>query len=242
VGKPYEGEFSIGTRLIGELCAQGLLVRTRVRGTWRSNLFEYAPLADWLPGTDLASVTPEEARAWLVRRYLAAFGPATLDDVQWWTGWTKTDTKKALKVLEPEWVEVAVVGLGEGYVMLAADAERLRAFTPPDSPFAALLPSLDPYVMGYRDRRRFLADEHRPKLFDRAGNSVPTVLVNGRVVGAWEQREEGRTVYHLLEEVSDEAQALLNDETARLARFLEGETLSGGFLAPSFQQVTGETT
>jgi len=113
-GKAYEGEFSIGTRLMGEWCARGVLVRTRPRGTWRSSLHEYAAreASDWLPDVDLASVTPEEARAWLVRRYLAALGPATLDDVQWWTGLTKTETKNALKPLEPELAEVSIAGLG----------------------------------------------------------------------------------------------------------------------------------
>jgi uncharacterized protein YcaQ len=235
VGKPYEGEFSIGTRLMSSMCAQGLLVRTRVRGSWRSNLYEYAPLADWLPGVDLASVTAQEARTWLVRRYLAAFGPARADDVKWWTGFTKTDTKKALAALEPEVVEVTVEEMGSRYLMLAGDAERAVGFVAPSDPFACLLPSLDPYIMGYRDRRRFLAEEHRPRLFDRAGNSVPTVLMNGRVVGAWGQHKDGTVRYDLLEQITAEERAHLEAEVARLESFLDGEYLPSGFLTPSFK-------
>ena len=81
--KPYAGEFSIGSRLVPSMCAMGLLVRARPRGTWRSNLYEYAPLSAWLPGVDLDTVAPQEAQVWLVRRYLCAFGPATGDDIQW---------------------------------------------------------------------------------------------------------------------------------------------------------------
>jgi uncharacterized protein YcaQ len=242
VGKPYEGEFSIGTRIISNMCAQGLLVRTRVRGTWRSNLYEYAPLSDWLPDANLASVTAQEARAWLVRRYLAAFGPATPDDVQWWTGFTKTDTRKALKALEAEVAEIAIDGLGGGYLVLADDAESLRRFAPPGIAFSFFLPSLDPYIMGYRDRRRFLAEEHRPKLFDRAGNSVPTVWLNGRVVGSWGQQEDGCVQLHLLEKTTTGEQALLDGEAARLEGFLAEEHLRSGFLTPSFHRVAGETT
>ena len=56
--------------------------------------------------------------------------------------------------------------------------------------------------MGYRDRGRFLDPEHRTKLFDRAGNAVLTVWVNGRLVGAWGQRkEDGCVVYGLFEPV-----------------------------------------
>jgi hypothetical protein len=79
--------------------------------------------------------------------------------------------------------------------------------------------------MGYRDRRRFLAAEHRAKVFDRAGNAMPTVWVNGRVVGACGQRKDGSVVYGLFEPVGEEEQALLADEVQRLEGFLGGEFL-----------------
>jgi hypothetical protein len=232
VGKAYEGEFSVGSRLVPRRCAAGLLVRTRPRGTWRSSLYEYAPLSDWLPDIDLDSVTPQEARAWLVGRYLSTFGPATLDDVQWWTGLNKTETKKALKALKPGIVEVTIEGLGAGYLMLADDAQRLRDFIPPDTPYAFFLPNLDPYIMGYRDRRRFLASEHRVKLFDRAGNAVPTVWVNGRVVGAWGQRKDGSVIHRLFETVGEEEQALLEDKRQQLEAFLGSEYLPPRYRTP----------
>ena len=80
VGKPYEGEFSIGSRLVPSMCTMGLLIRTQPRGTWRSSLYEYAALNDWLSELDLMSVEPRDARNWLVRRYLSAFGPVTFDE------------------------------------------------------------------------------------------------------------------------------------------------------------------
>jgi hypothetical protein len=89
--------------------------------------------------------------------------------------------------------------------------------------------------MGYRDRRRFLAEEHRPRLFDRAGNSVPTVLMNGRVVGAWGQHKDGTVRYDLLEQITAEERAHLEAEVARLESFLDGEYLPSGFLTPSFK-------
>jgi hypothetical protein len=228
VDKSYEGEFSIGSRLVPGMCARGLIVRTRPRGTWRSNLYEYAAFSAWLPAIDLQSATSPGAQAWLVRRYLAAFGPATPGDVQWWTGFSRADTTRALDSLAPEVVHVAVEGLGQGYLMLAPDARRLRDMAPAEDPYVLFLPSLDPYIMGYRDRRRFLAHEHHTELFDRAGNPVPTVWANGQVVGAWGQRKDGSVVYRLLEPVSEEMQALLAGEARQLSAFLDGE-----FLRPS---------
>jgi hypothetical protein len=238
VGKPYEGEFSIGSRFVYEMCARGWLIRGRPRGTWRSSLYEYVALSDWLPDVDLESVRPQEAQAWLVGRYLAAFGPAAFEDVQWWTGFSKRETKKALEALGPAVVEAAIESLGDGYLMLADDARRLCDFAPPDGPYVFFLPSLDPYIMGYGDRRRFLAAEHRAKLFDRAGNAVPTVWVNGRVVGAWGQREDGSVIYRLLEAVGEDEQALLAAEARRLEGFLGGEYLPPAFRT-SFTRALG---
>jgi uncharacterized protein YcaQ len=232
-GKAYEGEFSIGSRLVPDMYALGLLVRARPRGTWRSNLYEYAALSDWLPEVDLDSVHPAEARAWLVRRYLNAFGPATADDVQWWTGLTKGETNSALHAIANQVVQMSVEGWDGEYLALADDLERLRHFTRPERPTAFLLPSLDPYIMGYRERRRFLEPEHRAKLFDRAGNAVPTAWANGRVVGAWGQpKDEGDVIYRLFEPVSDELRALLDAQARRLEGFLGGEVLSPRFRTP----------
>jgi hypothetical protein len=230
-GKAYEGEFSIGSRLVGDMCMRGLLVRTRPRGTWRSSLYEYAALSDWLPGVDLESVTQGEARAWLVHRYLAAFGPVTPDDVQWWTGLTKGETQQALDAIASKVAEVAIEGLGDEHLMLADDAERLHDFMLPRAPYVFLLPSLDPYIMGYSDRRRFLASEHRKKVFDRAGNAVPTVWANGRVVGVWGQHKDGRVFYELFEPLGD-AEWLLTEEVWGLEEFLEGEALPPGIRTP----------
>jgi hypothetical protein len=225
VGKRYEGEFSIGSRLVPEMCAQGLLIRARPRGTWRSNLYEYAPLSTWLPGADLESVRPQDARTWLVRRYLSAFGPTLFQDLQWWTGFSKADASRALQKLEPELLEVTIEGLDRGYLMLREDACRLGEFEPPSATYAFFLPELDPYIMGYRERQRFLTEGHFAKILDRAGNAMPTVWVNGRTVGAWGQRPDGSVAYQLFEAVGEAAQALLAGEARRLEGFMQGETL-----------------
>ena len=225
VGKPYEGEFSVGSRLIPSMCVQGLLIRARPRGRWRSNLYEYAALSEWLPDLNLDPVAPEEARTWLVRRYLSAFGPATFDDIRWWTGFTKGEAEDALLSLKRDLVEAAIEDLGEAYLMMAKDAQRLSDYAPPETPHISFLPALDPYIMGYRDRRRFLAPEHNAQVFDRAGNAMPTVWVNGQVVGAWGQRKNGEVVYGLFEEENEEELTLLEAEAQRLEDWMNGEYL-----------------
>jgi hypothetical protein len=225
LGKSYAGTFSLGSRLVPAMCTLGMLVRARPHGTWRSNLYEYAAPADWLPGIDLEAMEPQAARAELVRRYLAAFGPAKAEDVQWWTGFTVEEVEESQSAIQPSPVELHIEGMDGAYLVLPDQGHQLWSCSPPGIPYVAFLPSLDPYIMGYRDRRRFLAPEHEKKVFDRAGNAMPTVWVNGGVVGAWGQHKDGRVAYGLFESIHDTERALLDDEACRLSDFLNGEYL-----------------
>jgi hypothetical protein len=205
------------------MCALGQLVRVNPRGTWRGNLWRYTPLAAWLPAVDLEAVDAPEARAWLVRQYLRAFGPATAADAQWWTGLPKGAITGALAELGDEARTVAIEGLGDDYLMLAEDAERLARFDPPEEPYVFLLPALDPYIMGYQDRRRFLDPQHKTVVFDYAGNARPTVWAGGRVVGTWREEKRGRPAYDLFEAVSADEERLLDGQMKRLGEFLGGD-------------------
>jgi hypothetical protein len=62
-------------------------------------------------------------------------------------------------------------------------------------------------------------------VFDRAGNAMPTVWVDGRVVGVWRQRWDASVVTGLFEPISLAGQAALTAEARRLEAFLHGEVL-----------------
>ncbi len=65
---------------------------------------------------------PVEAE--LARRYLAAFGPATPEDLAWWAGWGKAQVKRALATIEAVPVELAGGGSG---VLLPDDLAECRS-------------------------------------------------------------------------------------------------------------------
>src|SRR5207237_2307075 len=88
-------------------------------------------------------------------------------------------------------------------------------------PSAALLPSLDPSVMGWTGRDWFLGP-HARMLFDRSGNAGPTVWWDGRVVGGWAQRPGGEVVYRMLEDVGADARAAVELAASRLGAWLGG--------------------
>jgi hypothetical protein len=191
-GKKWEGTQSVSGRLLVLLSAEGHVVRGRPRGSWVSTQYRWAPTERWL-GKPMRRLAEGAARVELARRYVHAFGPATVADLKWWTGWTAGETNKALRELDP--VEVELDGGGVG-LLLADDVQPVRAV----KPWVALLPALDTTVMGWTERSWFLG-ELGPALFDRSGNAGPTVWCDGRVVGGWAQRKDGEIAFRLLADV-----------------------------------------
>ncbi|MEU1146267.1 winged helix DNA-binding domain-containing protein [Streptomyces sp. NPDC005863] len=215
-GKSYEGRQKLASRLLLLLAAEGHVVRGRPRGTWTSHQYRWAPLTDWLPG-GLADWDTQKAETELARRWLRAFGPATADDLRWWAGWTKTQTKRALTELRPVEVDLA----GTAGLLLADDLEE----TPPPEPWTALLPALDSTPMGWQHRGWFLG-EHGPRLFDGNGNIGPSLWWNGRIVGGWAQDGNGDVVYRFLEDVGADARDAVQTEAERLTSRLAGVRLT----------------
>ena len=220
--KKWGGSQGISTRVLFLLSAQGQIARGRPRGSWISSQHRWAPMEAWLPG-GIAKLTTEVARAELVSRWLLAFGPGTLADLRWWTGWTTGEVRQALAAVGA--VEVDLDG-GTGFV-LAPDVERV----PPPEPWVALLPALDPTVMAWTQRRWFLG-EHGPALFDRSGNAGPTVWCQGRVAGGWAQRKDGEIVFRLLEDVGADAARAVAAEAGRLASWLGSVRVTPRFRTP----------
>jgi hypothetical protein len=205
-GTPNEAPISVASRVLFLLAAQGQAVRGRPRGGWTSTQYRWASLEAWAPG--LATWAGPDAAVELARRWLAAYGPATVDDLRWWTGWTATRARAALTALAPAEVDLD----GVPGIALPDDLEP----GPPAEPWAALLPALDSTAMGWQQRDWSLG-EHAARLFDRTGNAGPTAWWDGRVIGTWARARDGEIVWRLLEDAGAEAAAALDAAAARVA-------------------------
>jgi DNA glycosylase AlkZ-like len=221
-GKRWAAEQSMSTRVLWQLAADGLAIRGRPRGGWNSTQYRWAPVEAWLP-RGMPRLPVDETRVELAQRWLRSFGPATIGDLRWWTGWTLGDTKQAVAALDVDEVDLD----GQPGIVLAGDVGATRAVRP----WAALLPALDPTIMGWKGRDWYLGD-HGPALFDRAGNAGPSVWVNGRVVGGWGQRKDGEVVFKLLEDVGRDGAALVEAEVERLTSWLGGQRVVPLFRTP----------
>jgi len=230
-GRTWQGTVGVSTRILFLLAAEGRVIRGRPRGSVVSSLYRWAPMDRWVPG-GLPSMPTDEARAGLVRRWLGAYGPGTLADLRWWTGWPLRDLRHALAAVATAEVDLG----GEVGLVLAEDAEPEAA--PPEGPWAALLPSLDPTVMGWARRDWFLGP-HRAALFDRNGNAGPTAWWNGRVVGGWAQRPDGEVVVRLLEDPGEEAARALRDAAGEVGAWLGQVRVVPRFRTPLEAELAG---
>jgi len=155
------------------------LVQVPPRAVWgRSGSTTYAHARSWLPmqapGTDPRLVAPS-----LVRRYLRAFGPASVRDVQAWSGLTRL--REVVEDLEPDLrhyrdesgtdlVDLAELGLADG-------AEPL----PP-----LFVAPFDNVILSHADRRRIISDESRRAIATKNGLIPGTVLIDGFVAATWQ--------------------------------------------------------
>jgi len=167
----------------------------------------------------------------VARRYLGAFGPATPEDlVQWFVApyFGRTEARRIFERLRPELEEVGVEG--RRAFLLAADADEAGAPRPEGPP--RLLPEYDAYVLGFRERERFIPDAARarirahPKGRFEGPACVPLLIVDGVVAGLWERRRRGKQVEIRVEPLAPLAarrRRAVETEAARIARFLGAE-------------------
>jgi hypothetical protein len=228
-GKTWAAQVGVSTRVLFLLATDGRIVRGRPRGSWLSSQYRWAPTDLWL-GAPLPRLDHDEASASLLRRWLLAFGPGTLTDIRWWTGWTARQTKAALAALEV--AEVDLGGGATGYVL----PDDTTAVEPPQRR-VTLLPSLDPTIMGWKERDWYL-NGYADLLFDRNGNAGPTIVADGRVIGAWAQTADGTIATKLLERVDRATTRDLQHERDRLAEWLGTSRIVPRFRTPIDKELT----
>ncbi|TMR00317.1 winged helix DNA-binding domain-containing protein [Actinomadura soli] len=146
-------------------------------GTWNvAGATPFALAEEWI-GESLYELGP----ATLIRRYLAAFGPASVKDFQMWSGLRRMDA--AFAELRPE---LRVYKDENGVELFDLPDARI----PDDGPAPVrLLPGFDNLVLAYADRTRLMTDEQR-RIVCVGAEIKPTLLVDGRVHGLWTLRHD----------------------------------------------------
>jgi hypothetical protein len=160
--------------------------------------------------------TPSSPEA-LVRRFLAAFGPASVADAQVWSGLPKLAA--VFDALRP--------GLAT-----FRDARNRELFDLPEAPRpdadtpapVRLVPDWDALLLGHQDRSRVIADAHRARISTRNLQITACFLVDGIVAGSWSITRKGKAATLALEpfvKISKRDQVAVKAEAERLLEFAE---------------------
>jgi hypothetical protein len=153
-----------------------------------------------------------EAKAFAIRRYLGAFGPATRADVSQWSGVPIRDLQPGFETLR-----LRSFRDEQGRELLDLPRAPLVSADAPAPP--RLLPRWDELLLAHKDRTRVLPDEYRKAAIQRNGDVQQTFLVDGLVAGVWAQ--DGKRIrLEPFAPLQRTARRELEDEAARLNRWL----------------------
>lgn len=186
------------------------LVRVPPSGTWEQRRADlYATAEHWV-GPE--QVSPEAGLEQLVRRYLAAFGPALKADIADWGGIPMAELNNTL-----EQIVLRRFRDEDGRELIDLPRAPLPAGDIPAPP--RFLPVWDATLLVHCRRTGILPEEYRSLVFNvKTPNSVNTFLVDGRVAGGW-RYEGGEVRLEPFDGVPRKARRDLEDEAKRLARF-----------------------
>jgi hypothetical protein len=248
VRAPSDRPQNLTTSLLTLMSAQGRLVRSTPVGVWTSRHHRWEPIGRWWPD-GLPAHDIDQARRALARRWLTRFGPATVEDLQWWSGWNKTTVRRALGNLPIAEINLhgqPGITLRERYNKTvstpdgpAGDFNELAGNVPDDADgqIASLLPALDPTPMGWKHRDWFLGIDHQA-VFDRAGNIGPTVWWNGEIIGSWAISATGELRTRVLVDRGAAATAAIDTAAAHLHQRLNGATITPAIRTPLERSIT----
>ena len=185
------------------------LVQVPPRAVWgASGLARHTSAESWL-GRPLSAAATLDT---LVRRYLAAFGPASVMDVQAWSGLTRL--REVVDRLRP--------GLRAFRDENGAELFDLPGAPRPDPGTPApvrLVAEFDNLLLAHADRSRVISDDGRKKMFTRPNIYPGAVLIDGLVAGIWRVSLSARAAIVQVapfRKISSQEREAISDEGTRL--------------------------
>jgi hypothetical protein len=176
-------------------------------------LWNAQPAGRFVPLDEPVAHVPLEARAELISRYLAAFGPSSLRDISAWSMMHVPELKASLALLEP----LRRFRDEQGRELF--DVARAPLPSPETPAPVRFLPKWDNVLLAWADRTRVLPERYRKRVIGMNGDVAQTFLVDGFVAGTW-RADEGRVKPQPFARLSRAARQEVEDEAERLEAFL----------------------
>lgn len=194
------------------------LVQVPPRGLWgESGQSTHTSAEDWL-GSSLP-VASDSSLETMLERYLAAFGPASVKDMQTWSGLTRLG--EVVRRMRPR-------------LRTFRDENGTELFDLPDAPLpdpdtpisARYMAEFDNALLSHADRTRIISEEDRQRVFTINGIIRSTFLIDGFVAGTWKiarERKSATLVIEPFRTLSKKDVTELTEEGAHLLRFAAGD-------------------
>jgi hypothetical protein len=146
----------------------------------------------WLPDLNWQPPPPDQAHMELVRRYLATYGPATIDDIAHWLGGRLGDARRWVDALRDDIMEIDV----DDTMMLlrVADLDDLHSRRRPGAAGVHLLGKYDPLLLAHKEKTWLVDPDDQGRVWRSGGRVEAVVLFDHEIVGTWRYRRGRRDV------------------------------------------------
>jgi hypothetical protein len=191
---------------------RGARVRAHVLHHHETALWKARPGGRFVALDEPEPHAPVEARAEILRRYLAAFGPASRRDIVAWSMMHVPEIQRALDLLEP----LRRFRDEHGRELLDVPRAPLPAAETPAP--VRFLPKWDNVLLAFADRTRVLPEQYRKTVIRMNGDVAQTFFLDGFVAGTW-RVENGRVVPEPFEALPRSVRREVDDEAGRLEAF-----------------------
>jgi hypothetical protein len=185
-------------------------------GPGEGNQATFIRTEHWLPAqsrVNEAKLDAVQAQKELFRKYLRAYGPATLHDFAHWSLISMADVRALRPLLDSEITE------HNGLLLLREDMKTLQS-TSPEMNSVHLLPYFDVYLLAHRFKEHFLKPQFYKRVYRNQGWISPVVLINGGIAGVWSYKLSRKAVeieIELFARVDSRTRKQIKDRAAELA-------------------------
>ncbi|MCU1221903.1 MAG: hypothetical protein JWN42_3100 [Candidatus Angelobacter sp.] len=154
-------------------------------GPGEGNQATFIRTEHWLPAQP--KIDAMQAQKEVFRKYLRAYGPATLHDFAHWSLISMAEVKALRPLLDAEIAE------HNGLLLLREDMKNLQAVST-ELTSVHLLPYFDVYLLAHRFKEHFLKAQFYKRVFRNQGWISPVVLINGEIAGVWNYKLSPKVV------------------------------------------------
>lgn len=189
-------------------------------GPGEGNQATFIRTEHWLPAqsrVDEAKLDEVQAQKELFRKYLRAYGPATLRDFAHWSLISMAEVKALRPLMNAEVVDY------DGMLVLREDVRALQSASFTQSS-VHLLPYFDVYLLAHRFKEHFLKPQFYKRVYRNQGWISPAVLINGEIVGVWSYKMSRKALEieaELFARVDSRARKQIKERAAELAELFQ---------------------